>query len=88
MKKREVREARDFTSELKALLPNTKEADELLSDAIAYLSYLAENGAMVGGTNIYFKIVPDVLRRKRFLVIFYTIDNGIVTLQSVRAFST
>lgn len=69
MQKREVREEREFTSELKALFRGTREADEFLRDTTTYLSCLAEDGSQVGGTKVYFKTVPDVPRR-RFLVIF------------------
>jgi hypothetical protein len=88
MQKREVREEPEFTSELKALFRgDTREADEFLRDTTTYLSCLAEDGSQVGGTKVYFKTVPDV-RRRRFLVIFYTIDNGTVALHSIKSFST
>ena len=85
MKKREIREQPKFTSELKALVPDSREADELLRDATAFLSHLAETGTQIAGTDIFIKIVSDI-QRTRWLVIFYTIDNGIVSLHSISSF--
>ena len=86
MKKRGIREEADFTSELKALIPDTKESDELLRDATAWLGFMADEGMQISNTKIFVKIVPDS-KPKRFLAIFYTIDNGTVALHSIKSFS-
>jgi hypothetical protein len=67
------------------LIPDTKEADELLEQAMEWFSTMAHFGETIPGTRTYFKRVPD-WARGRILVIFYHFDNSEVRLHSVKMF--
>jgi len=85
MKRREIQAEGTFTSELAILLPNAKVADEILDGATLALWYMAEEiGIKIPDTDIYCVMASD-FPNKRFLAVFYTIDNGCVSLQSVKA---
>ena len=84
MRRRNIVHEHQFTAELYALIPDPKEADEILQGAVEWFSHSADLGQHLGGT-MWTKTISD-FPHNRWLVIYYTMDLRSVHLQSVRHF--
>ena len=82
---RNIREEHLFSAELQDLIPNGRESDEVLEAALIWFSHRADSGEVIPGTQMHYKVVAD-FQRNRYLIIFYTMDDKKVYLQSVKPF--
>jgi len=73
-------------SELQQLIPDTREADEILEGATVWFSQFADYGEYIEGTSMWYKIITD-LPRDRYLVIFYTMSISEVRPLSIKHFA-
>ncbi len=86
MKKRNLRAETQFTGELGRLFRTPRKADEILEEATNFFSHSADSCQKIDGTVMFYKIIAD-FEHKRWLVIFFTMNDRFVMLQSIRAFA-
>jgi hypothetical protein len=85
LKQRDIREEAAYRVQLLRLIPDAQEADDVLEAATEFFRLLADEGELIPETAIRVKIFPDP-KRRRYLVIFYTIEGNYVCPRSIRHF--
>jgi hypothetical protein len=84
MSHRSICEDQLFTEDLKRLIPDCRESDEVLQFAMEWFACNADLGNEITD-GMWIKTIPD-FPRSRWLVIYYTKTETVVHLRSVRHF--
>ena len=86
MELRNIREEPGYQRALLKLVPDAKRAEEIHEGSIVFFSCEAESGVRIEGTAVFTKTIPNIAN-DRYLTIFYTMTDTLVSLHDVKEFT-
>lgn len=86
MAQRNIVEEHEYRKDLSELVPDARQADEILESANEFFRCRAEEGNRIDGTRTWTHTIWDI-PNGRYLLIYYEMTDTEVTLLSIREFS-